>query len=66
MRWDGLFRAVYKLSETIYVLRKIDSNKAFVVHVNRLKPWKERLENNHATSTEEKLTTGCLYCTWQF
>lgn len=53
MRWDGLFKIVKKLSATNYLIRKTDSNTPFVVHVNRLKPWKGSHEDNQESSADK-------------
>ena len=53
MRWDGIYVIVDKLSDVNYLIRKTNSNTPFVVHVNRLKPWKGQQQSKSDEKPEE-------------
>ena len=56
MRWDGPFVIDDKLSELNYVIRRPTSNTTQLVHINRLKLWKE----NEVKDTEAPPTSPQL------
>lgn len=58
MRWDGLYTIVEKLSELNYLIRKTDSNSPFVVHVNRLKPWKGDVDETTQLDNQKQPITA--------
>lgn len=53
MRYEGPYVVTEKLSELNYVVRKIDSDSPFVVHVNRMKKW-----TGTENSTNENVDRG--------
>jgi len=55
LRWDGPFTIIKKLSNVNYVIRKDDSLTDIVVHVNRLRTYRDRgiHPDNHADSDSD-------------
>lgn len=52
MRWKGPYVVVEKISQLNYLVRKQDENFTSIVHVNRMKMWKEGNESEDQPSNE--------------
>jgi hypothetical protein len=49
-RWDGPYTIIKKLSDVNYVIRKDGSLTDIVIHINRIRKFKERYENSETNN----------------